>query len=236
MRDNRGPDERTGETCGSSSAQPSEFARRGPAGAQPGRAVPDAGRGPAPNDGLLDALGRVPARSFTDEVWRVVHHGRDPARGNSSRSRWCDGSFGVLYTSVECDGAIADLSRHTRRKRLSAYRLQIATERALRIDDLDTLARLGVDVARYAGRDYRRTQAIAGAAFELGFDGLIVPSAHWACHNLVVFTDRTPAEKIRVVAGPEPVDLQEWSARSAPRARQSSVSSMAYMSSSDRPK
>ncbi|HKH35243.1 MAG TPA: RES domain-containing protein [Beijerinckiaceae bacterium] len=63
---------------------------------------------------------------------------------------------------------------------------------------LPTLSKLGVD-ARYADRDYRRTQEVADAAFFLGFDGLIAPSARWACLNLVLFTDRIPPDRIQAL-------------------------------------
>jgi len=36
--------------------------------------------------------------------------------------------------------------------------------------------------------EYSRTQEIADAAFFLGFEGLIAPSAQWTDLNLILFT------------------------------------------------
>jgi len=58
-----------------------------------------------------------------------------------------------------------------------AHRLRISAAQTLRLADLPTLGRLGIDVERYEARDYSRTQPIAEAAYFLGFDGLIAPSA-----------------------------------------------------------
>ena len=84
----------------------------------------------------------------------------------------------------------------------------------IRLADLATLAKLGVDAARYPDRDYRRTQEIADAAFFLGFEGLIAPSARWTCLNLILFTDRVPPDQIQVVEAPEaPVGWEDWRKR-----------------------
>ena len=62
---------------------------------------------------------------------------------------------------------------------------------------------------RYGERDYERTQAIGDAAYFLGFDGLLVPSARWDCQNLVVFTDQlTPADM--AVEESAVVDWSAW--------------------------
>src|SRR4051795_13654947 len=97
-----------------------------------------------------------------------------------------NGTFDVLYTSFERDGAIAEIHAllslqpvFPSRDVWFANRLKIRAAQTLRVADLPTLARLGVSAARYAERDYEKTQEIADAAYFLGFDGLIVPSARW---------------------------------------------------------
>ena len=71
-----------------------------------------------------------------------------------------------------------------------------------------------VDAARYAERNYARTQEIADAAHFLGFDGLIGPSARWPCLNLVLFTDRIPPGQIQIVEIPEtPIGWEDWRKR-----------------------
>jgi hypothetical protein len=47
---------------------------------------------------------------FTGPVWRAVREERDPSVGTPSSSRWCNGNFDVLYTSLEADGAVAESS------------------------------------------------------------------------------------------------------------------------------
>jgi hypothetical protein len=168
--------------------------------------------------GLLDALDAFEREAVDGVVWRLVRSGRDPTLGSPSRSRWCNGSFDVLYASFERDGAIAEIhallslqpvfpSKH----RWFANQLKITAVQTLRLADLATLAKLGVETARYADRDYRRTQEIGDAAFFLGFDGLIAPSARWTCANLILFTDRIPPGQIQVVVESEtPIRWEEW--------------------------
>lgn len=64
---------------------------------------------------LLDALETSPPIEFEDRVWRVVRGDRDPLRGSSPGGRWDDGTFDVLYTSTEADGALAEMHFHIMR-------------------------------------------------------------------------------------------------------------------------
>lgn len=84
----------------------------------------------------------------------------------------------------------------------------------LRLADLATLTRLGVDAARYADRDYGRTQEIADAAYFLGFDGLIAPNARWSCLNFILFTDRIPPGQVQTTEPPETsISWEDWRKR-----------------------
>ncbi len=168
--------------------------------------------------GLLDALDAFRREAVEIDVWRLVRAGRDPALGSPSRSRWCNATFDVLYTSFERDGAIAEIHAllslqpvFPSKNGWFAHKLRATAAQTLRLADLQTLAKLGVDSARYGERDYGRTQEIADAAFFLGFDGLIAPSARWTCLNLVLFTDRIPPDQVRVVEAPRtPVSWEDW--------------------------
>ena len=140
---------------------------------------------------------------------------------HASTSRWCDGTFDVLCTSLERDGAIAEIHAllslqpvFPSKIRWFAHRLKISAAETLKIADLPTLARLGVDVERYAARDYSRTQPIAEAAYFLGFDGLIAPRARWTCMNVVLFTERIAPQQIEVAARDEhPIEWNQWRKR-----------------------
>ena len=170
---------------------------------------------------LLDAIDAFKREPFDMPVWRAVRGGRDPLMGSPSRSRWCDGNFDVLYTSLERDGAVAEIHalltlQPVFPSKISwfAHELTVVASNTLRLADLPTLGRLGVDVDRYAERNYTRTQEIADASYFLGFDGLVVPSARWPCLNLVLFTDRVPPGQIDI-AEPHggPVSWDAWRKR-----------------------
>lgn len=171
---------------------------------------------------LLDAVDAFSREQLRQTVWRVAREGRDPLLGAPSLSRWCNGTFDVLYTALERDGAIAETYA-----RLSAqpvfpsklkwfvHKITVECHRLFRAD-LQALGRLGVDISNYRAREYERTQEVADAAFFLDFDGLLVPSARWTCANLVLFTDRVaPSDLLLVGTEPEPVDWARWAAKTS---------------------
>jgi RES domain-containing protein len=175
---------------------------------------------------LLDQVDALPRPRFGDTAWRVTREGRDPLQGGSSISRWCNGEFDVLYTSLERDGAIAELHAlldlqpvFPSKIVFRVHQLKVSVKQALDLTDFSTLARLGVDISRYQDRNYTVMQSVADAAYFLGFEGLLVPSARWPCANAVLFTDRIEPAHLSVEATePTPVDWAEWRKR-AGRAR-----------------
>jgi hypothetical protein len=68
---------------------------------------------------------------------------------------------------------------------------------------------LGIDPKSYAALQYARTQEIGDAAFFLGFDAVVAPSARREALNLVIFTDRLEAADMDVEQS-EPVDWKAW--------------------------
>jgi hypothetical protein len=167
---------------------------------------------------LLDALDAFTREAVELTVWRVVREGRDPIQAASSRSRWCNDSFDVLYTSLERDGALAEIFAllnsqpvFPSKVQFFVHRISIRASKILRIADLRTLERLGVNGPRYRERDYQRTQEIADAAYFLGFEGLIATSARWEGLSLVLFTDHLAPEDILLdQREPDPVDWALW--------------------------
>jgi hypothetical protein len=149
---------------------------------------------------VLDALEALDPEPFRGAVWRVTRRGREPLRGAAAHGRWsASGEFEVLYTSLARDGALAEIGYRLSLQPVWPSRIEheihtigVQTERNLRFADAASLAPFGVDVARYRSFEYEATQAIAAAANFLGFDGLIVPNARFACSNLVIFTERAP--------------------------------------------
>lgn len=171
--------------------------------------------------GLLDAVDAFGREALDSDVWRLVRSGRDPTLGSPSRSRWCNGSFDVLSTSFGRDGAVAEINAllslqpvFPSKDQWFVNKLRVSAAKTLRLAGLPALAELGVDVGRYTEREYGQTQKVADAAYFLGFDGLIAPSARWGCLNLILFTDRVPPGQIQVSETPEaPVDWSEWRKR-----------------------
>jgi hypothetical protein len=167
---------------------------------------------------LLDALDAFKREPVTVTVWRVVREGREPTLGSTSRSRWCNGTFDVLYTSLERNGAIAEIHAFLTLQPVfptkiqwHVHQLEVSAARTLRLADPPTLSRLSVDTARYQDRSYARTQEIADAAYFLGFDGLIAPNARWPCLNFALFTDRIPPENITIASrAAEPIAWNQW--------------------------
>lgn len=153
---------------------------------------------------LLDAIGELEAEAFEGVVWRAA------------RGRWSPGEFDVLYTSLEADGARAEvyfgLSRQPvfpSRLRYWLYELKVKTSQTLRLANMAALHNLGVEDARYRELYYDRTQAITDAARFMGFDGLIVPNARWDCLNLVLFADAVDPDGIEV-ADRVAIDWDAW--------------------------
>lgn len=165
---------------------------------------------------LLDALDAHQGVSFAGDVWRIVREERDVLQASPAGARWDPGTFDVLYTSLEREGALAEIHFHLTRQpvfpsklRSVLHRIAVRTERTLRLADLGAVERLGVSRETYAGLSYERTQEIGDAAAFLGFDGIIAPSARWPCQNLVLFTDRLKPHDLTVRES-EPVDWQAW--------------------------
>jgi hypothetical protein len=167
---------------------------------------------------LLDAIDAFKREPFAQPVWRVAREGREPILGAATNSRWCDGTFDVLYTSLDRDGALAEIhallsSQPVFPSNIRSYvhKLTIDAKATLRLADLPALTKLGVNVERYRERDYAKTQPIADAAYFLGFDGLVAPSARWDCLNAVLFTDRIAPGAIAVLETEKrPVDWRAW--------------------------
>lgn len=171
---------------------------------------------------LLDAIEAEPATRFAGTVWRVVTEGYDPLRAARAGGRWDDGSFDVLYTSTERDGALAEAWFHEARgqpiipSRITkrVFEIEAALERVLDLSAEGKLAALGVNMASYgqlayAGRiaEYPTLHQIAEVAYFLGHEAIIVPNARWPASNVVVFTERAAP---LIVVGSEPVDLMAW--------------------------
>lgn len=165
---------------------------------------------------LLDLIDTHQGVAFTGDVWRIVRADRDVLQGYPAGARWDPGTFDVLYTALERDGALAEIHFHLSRQpvfpsklRSVIHRLRVSTQRTLKIADLAALEALGVNRETYPTLSYERCQEIGDAAQFLGFDGILAPSARWPCQNLVLFADRLNPGELQQVSS-EPVDWARW--------------------------
>jgi hypothetical protein len=180
------------------------------------------------DNALIDALESAPFINFEGTVWRAVREGRDVLLGSNYGGRWDDGTFDVLYTSKMADGAIAEMYFHLSRGQpvlpskvaYHLYELSVKIQQALELLDLDALAKLGVDTARYGAlsylerlQEYPRPQEIAETAHFVGFNGLIAPNARFACSNVILFCDRVSPEDAEVVRDHGAIHWDDWRKR-----------------------
>jgi RES domain-containing protein len=167
---------------------------------------------------ILDALDAIEPKPFEGEVWRIARKDREPLRGSSTHGRWSpNGEFEVLYTSLQRDGALAEIGHRLSlepvwpsRIQHQVHRIKVRTEKTLHLTDLAALQSLGVEIAKYQNFDYEVTQAITAAAYFLTFDGLLVPSARAPCNNLVIFLDRVTEFGQLEVLESKPIDWTAW--------------------------
>jgi RES domain-containing protein len=177
------------------------------------------------DNALIDALESAPSTCFEGTVWRAVREGRDVLLGSNYGGRWDDGTFDVLYTSKMADGAIAEMYFHLSRGQpvmpskvaYQLYELRVAIQHALELPDLDALAKLGIDTARYGAlsylerlQEYPRPQEIAETAHFVGFNGLIAPNARFACLNAILFCDRLSPEDAEMVRDHGAIHWDDW--------------------------
>ena len=177
------------------------------------------------DDTLIDALEALSPTTFSGLVWRVVGEGRDPCQSSASGGRWDDASFEVLYTSMDPDGAIAEMHFHLRqgqpvfpsRAPFRLHRLTAHLGSVLDLSDPAVLSALGIDMARfgqlaYARRqtEYVRTQQVAEVAHFLGHTGIIVPNARFGCKNLVVFSEATVPSPVEPIEDLGLIDWKFW--------------------------
>lgn len=168
---------------------------------------------------LLDALESLDPIPLTATVWRTVRVGRDPTRGSTANGRWnAAGELEVLYTSLEREGALAEIGYRLGLEPIwpsklvhEIHKISVTVDRVCDLSDFSLLSELGIDEDRYEGHTYTAEQAISAAARFLGFDGLLVPNARHHCNNVVLYTDVIDCG-ILSVESTEDIDWNQWRA------------------------
>jgi len=182
------------------------------------------GRRLARDNLLLDKLDALPRQQRSQSVWRAVRDGRDPTQCNAPGGRWDDGTFDVLYTSEQAEGAVAEIRFHLSKGQpvfpskvsYGLYELHVELRSCIVFADLTALSQL-VDTSTFAQlshadrqREYPRLQELAEGAFFLGADGLVVPSARWVCSNVVIFCERVEPGSIAVHKELGAINWEKW--------------------------
>jgi hypothetical protein len=125
------------------------------------------------------------------------------------------GGTAVLYTSLEREGALAELSffwgtmTPLPSKPMVVHAIKVETRKTIRLTRKDFIP-LGINEDKFQDTSYARTQMIGDAAGFLGCDGLIAPCARWNCDNLVIFSDNHAMDLPMNVESSEVVDWQLW--------------------------
>jgi hypothetical protein len=141
---------------------------------------------------LLDWLAKTEPADYEGLVYRATRRGLDPLMPSTSGGRWMPADTEpVLYTSLERDGALAEIVHHWSRltpppsKPVLVHTLKVSVRKTL-VLSVSSLVQLGVPWPDPDSRYILRTQAIGAAAAYLGFDSLRAPSARRENDNLVI--------------------------------------------------
>jgi hypothetical protein len=160
---------------------------------------------------LLQALGRWPQTAFSGNVYRATWTNHDPLIPSTRAGRWGPNNGpAVLYTSLERDGALAEIAFHRSqltpipKQPVALHRLTVGTTKTLRLIRSD-LASLGVRDDMYETINYSRTQEIGAAIAFLGCDGLIAPNARWSCDNPMISWTTSHSIASSPFQGPKPL-------------------------------
>jgi len=178
---------------------------------------------------LLDTLDALPCQPFEGTAWRVTQDIRDPTIFRSGGARWDDGTFDVLYTSLDREGALAEMRFHVTRgqpvipsrKVYHLHQLEVSLRGVLDLTDWEMLERFGVERATYGRLPYLRRESeytacqkigeavnFLGGAAENEPSGFIVPNARREGRNLVILGAHVGGDDVRPVHDHGPID---WS-------------------------
>ena len=167
---------------------------------------------------LLDKLSELSLIELSCDTYRATRNNLDPLAPSTNGGRWMlEGEYSVLYTSLERDGALAELTYHwgmltpLPSKPAVLSRISVGLKSTLHIVQAD-LKSLGVDLDDANNRqcEFNKMRRIGAAAAFLDIHGLIVPSVRWDCDNLIIFTDNLHESEELKLVDIEEVDWKQW--------------------------
>lgn len=169
---------------------------------------------------LLNVIDALNGQDFEGDIWRVTWAARNPLAGNAGGGRWSpDGRFEALYTSLEVNGALAEVYYHLSlapvmsSSHMLLNHMKVTLPNVL-VLDIAQLVALGIEDPLASRLDYSRSQAIGEAAYMMDYLGMIVPSARWDCNNLVLFVDRIDLNEHVTTLDASDVDWPAWKEQS----------------------
>lgn len=174
---------------------------------------------------LLDALESLPSEAAEFDTYRVAWRTQEVLRGGPG-GRWNPTSFPALYTSLEADGAIAEVYDLLSKAPVFSssdkliYKLRVRTKRTLLLDRDSALQRLGLKLYRNQRTNKSTCQEVGEAAHRLDYDSLLVPSVRWDCLNLVLFPDLMAIEDIQLCDEGTEINWPAWSKKYAEASRE----------------
>lgn len=177
-------------------------------------------------DRILEAMKTCQGSAWTGIAYRSASpryaSGPDLVSGVGSRrygARWNPkGAFSAVYVSLDLETAMVETIAHHRYYGIPVHRalprtfvaVEFELSAILRVDDAGVQSRLGLSGDQLR-EDWRRiqdagqeaiSQAVGRAAWTLGLEGLMVPSACRADGvNLVVFPDFIPPDRMKILGG-----------------------------------
>ncbi len=170
---------------------------------------------------LVDRLAALPTDRFEGTVYRATRTVADPLAASINGGRWVlppDGDPGtyVLYTSLEPDGAIAEVASFLASltpvpsaRNIKVTSIGVSAARTLRLSRTE-LTGLGVDLTQYGKRDYEASQKIGSALAFLGLDGFLAPSARWNCDNFMLFPENHSLNEHLEIVGETTIEWRSW--------------------------
>ncbi len=132
--------------------------------------------------------------------YRMVSPKYDVLNTNGSLlypGRYSNKEFRVLYTADSPEVCRQELSRKTAVKTKLIYKiaeLQIKLKKVIDLTNEQNLKLLDIQKADLAGNSWDITQCIASAAYQKGYEALLVPSVTGKGSNLVLFPDNFAKE------------------------------------------
>lgn len=155
---------------------------------------------------LIQILETKPMATFSGVVTRIHWQSRGPLQGGTAGGRWSlPGGVETLYTSLCADTAVAEIGHRLKQAghplptaALELASIRVSCAKVLDLRSAGVLGELGLD--QFASDDFSVSAAVGDAAYYLGCDGILVPSARSdGDGNLVIFIARADISAFQVL-------------------------------------